>query len=90
MQIRMLVSMSRSDGFHALQGQVIELDDDTAREFCASGLATTEIESQQPTQTQGVPMPEFAHGEIDLSDGVNEQEATLAGKTLAQRKRKAE
>lgn len=86
MKIRMLVSISRDD-FNARLGQELDLDTGFAHDLIRDGHA-------MPLDTIVLPRapsvePSAPRGTIDLADGVNDNEATLAGKALAERKRKA-
>jgi hypothetical protein len=91
MKITMLVSVSRSDGFSASIGQILDVPAEQAQSFVADGwavevndAASTHPQADAPTPIVGAPS-----GTIDLADGVDDAEATLAGKTLARRKKGA-
>lgn len=86
MQIKMLVSIARSDGFMAQIGQVIDLPTDAAKDYIANRMAEPATESD-PIPT---PLPSETTsdqvGTIDLRDGVNDAEASIAGKTLRKKR----
>ena len=95
MVIRMLVSISRSgpDGFSARIGQEIEVDDAVAQDLLTNeqaepgGVIKLPRERKpKPPDSSAMPSAGAERGTIDLRDGVDAGEATLAGKTL-QRKR---
>lgn len=98
MKITMLVSISATghspaggDGLSAKIGQTLDVDADTAQEFIANGWAVAEIQVQStPASPHGdAPLKPTADGHIDLADGVDDTEATLAGKALARRRKGA-
>lgn len=88
MIVKMLVSISRSDGFSARIGQEIEIDDKVAQELMTNEQAEPvgAIKLPRPLVEE---TPEVTFGNINLTDGVDDREATLAGKALSRRKRGA-
>ena len=75
MKVSMRVSVSRSDGFCARQGEIVDIEDSIAQEMIEDGRA--EIGDT------GTLIGSAESGTIDLSDGADEDELSLANKTLA-------
>jgi hypothetical protein len=88
MIVRMLVSVSRSDGFSARIGQEIELEDELAQELMTNEQAEPVGAIKLP-RAPAEETPDVTFGNINLTDGVDDREATLAGKALYRRKRGA-
>ena len=57
MKIKMLVSVSRTGGFHATQGQVIEADAELSAEMVANGWATDALDASLDAVRDDAPAP---------------------------------
>jgi hypothetical protein len=101
MKIRMLVSVSRSSGFSARQGQELDIDAAVSAEMIRNGWAVA-VGNASPRNDVASPADEkqadTLPGAIDLADDASDdgvsQSAALgaitAGAPLAQRRRKVE
>ena len=93
MIIRMLVSVSRSDGFSARIGQELAVDDAIAQDLLTNEQAEPVGTIKLPRERKAKPVspdpsatPVTESGTINLADGVDSDEASLAGKTLQRRR----
>lgn len=97
MFVKMLVAVSRSDGFSAKLGQIIDLKDAVAADLIKNRMAEP---AMMTDKIPGVVLPpaigdtpedadSIEVGNIDLRDGASDEEATLASKTLSRRKVRA-
>lgn len=81
MIVRFLESAEVNDRLY-LAGQSHEFDDETAVGLLATGKAEA-VESPAPVVSEPFTPVDYV-GVIDLSDGVNPEEAALAGKALSE------